>query len=73
MVVVCFGSVAAPLVNTSLMSAFPESGRSDQQKLGEIKARFRPEAFVLVAPNRCASCHLDAQTSGKDSQLPELL
>jgi hypothetical protein len=28
------------------MSAFPESGRSDQQKLGEIRVRFRPEAVV---------------------------
>jgi len=27
-----------------LMSAFPESGRSDRQKLGEIKVRFRPQA-----------------------------
>jgi len=27
-----------------LMSAFPESGRSDRQKLSEIDVRFRPEA-----------------------------
>ncbi len=24
------------------MSAFPESGRSDREKLGEIRVRFRP-------------------------------
>jgi hypothetical protein len=30
------------------MSAFPESGRSDWQKLGEIKVRFRPQADVLI-------------------------
>jgi len=29
---------------SSRMSAFPESGRSDRQKLGEIRVRFRPEA-----------------------------
>jgi hypothetical protein len=28
------------------MSAFPESGRSDRQKLGEIRVRFRPEAAI---------------------------
>ena len=39
-----FGSLAALFTNISLMSAFPESGRSDRQKLGEIRVRFRPEA-----------------------------
>ena len=29
------------------MSAFLHSGRSDRQKLGEIKVRFRPEADFL--------------------------
>jgi hypothetical protein len=28
-----------PLQNKKAMSAFPESGRSDRQKLGEIKVR----------------------------------
>jgi hypothetical protein len=28
------------------MSAFPESGCSTPQKLGEIRVRFRPEAAV---------------------------
>ncbi len=28
------------------MSAFPESGRSDRQKLGENRVRFRPEAAI---------------------------
>ena len=28
------------------MSAFPESGRSDRKKLGEIKVRFRPQAVI---------------------------
>ncbi len=36
-----FGSLAALLDNISPMSAFPESGRSDWQKLGEIRVRFR--------------------------------
>jgi hypothetical protein len=43
-----FGSLAAPLVNISLMSAFPESGHSDRQKLGEIRVRFRPEADLRL-------------------------
>ena len=30
----------------NLTSAFPETGRSDQQKLGEIKVRFRPGAVI---------------------------
>ncbi len=30
------------------MSAFPESGRSDGQKLGEIRVRFRPGTVVEV-------------------------
>jgi hypothetical protein len=41
-----FGSAAAPFANLSVMSAFPESGRSDRQKLGEIRVRFRPRADV---------------------------
>ena len=28
------------------MSAFPESVRSDRQKLGEIRVRFRPKSEV---------------------------
>jgi len=32
------------------MSAFPESGRSDRQKLGEIRVRLRPEADVRNWP-----------------------
>jgi len=44
------GSLADPLTNISLMSAFPESGRSDRQKLGEIRVRFRPEADL----HKCA-------------------
>jgi len=31
------------------MTAFPESGRSDRQKLGEIKGRFRPEAVARLS------------------------
>jgi len=30
------------------MSAFPESGRSDRQKLGEIRVRFRPQADMTT-------------------------
>ena len=29
------------------MSAFLQSGRSDQQKLSQIRVRFRPEAAIL--------------------------
>ncbi len=32
------------------MSAFLQSGRSDQQKLGEIKVRFRPRADIGSRP-----------------------
>ena len=39
-----FGSLADLLTNSSLMSAFPESGRSGTTKTTEIKVRFRPEA-----------------------------
>ena len=35
-----------PYQLTSGMSAFPEGGRSDRQKLSEIKVRFRPETDV---------------------------
>jgi len=31
----------------SVMSAFTRSGRSDHQKLSEIRGRFRPEALVI--------------------------
>ncbi len=31
------------------MSPFPESGRSDRRKFGEIRVRFRPEADIRVA------------------------
>jgi hypothetical protein len=34
------------------MSAFLNSGRSDHQELGEINARFRPEAAVIAVMNR---------------------
>ena len=35
----------------SLMSAFPETGRSIPPENGEIKVRFRPEAELLVRSN----------------------
>jgi len=41
-----FGSLADLQDDISLMSAFPESGRSDRQKLGDIRVRFRPGADV---------------------------
>ena len=43
-----FGSFAALPDNISLMSAFPETGRSDQQKLGENRVRFRPRAATPI-------------------------
>ncbi len=58
-----FGSLADLFSKSSLMFAFPESGRSDQQKLGEIRVRFRPEAAVIasydtaILPNRNAKSH----------------
>jgi len=47
-----FGSLAAIKDDFSLMSAFPESGRSDTQKTAEMKVRFRPEAAVTRAFER---------------------
>ena len=44
-----FGSLADVFTNSSLMSAFPESGRSDHQKLSNIKVRFRPQAAVSLS------------------------
>ena len=32
------------------MSPFPESGRSDRQKLGEISVRLRPQAATHLLP-----------------------
>ena len=49
-----FGSLAALFVNISLMSAFPESGRSITQKTAETKVRFRPQADIKKAPPRWA-------------------
>jgi len=43
---ISFGSLAALFTNSSLMSAFPESGRSDQQNFNKMTGRFRPEAVV---------------------------
>ncbi len=45
------GSLAALQDDISLMSAFPESGRSDRQRLGEIRVRFRPEADISTRTN----------------------
>ncbi len=42
------GSLADLWTDSSLMSAFPESGRSDHQILSEIKVRFRPEAVIQI-------------------------
>ncbi len=44
-----YASLAALLFNISLMSAFPESGRSDTPKSGKTKVRFRPLADVKFA------------------------
>ena len=38
------GSLAVVRANISLMSAFPESGRSDTPKSTRFEVRFRPEA-----------------------------
>jgi len=38
------------------MSAFPETGRSDQQKLGKIKVRFRPIADIDCAIDTSNFC-----------------
>ncbi len=40
------GSLAAPLDDISLMSAFPESGRSNDQKYVILKVRFRPKGDI---------------------------
>ncbi len=39
-------TLADHLVDSRLMSAFPDSGRSDWQILGEFKVRFRPKAVI---------------------------
>ena len=39
------------------MSAFPESGRSDQQKLGETKVRFRPQADIEISEDKLRHNH----------------
>jgi len=52
------------------MSAFPESGRSDQQKLGEIKVRFRPKAVVPVTTHNARnSCRASAASATGASEL----
>ncbi len=73
-----FGSLAASLANSSLMSAFPESGRSDRQNLTEFRVRFRPQAVVkginvarcYAAPEvrACIQCKLK-----KGNLSPELI
>jgi len=35
----------------ALMSAFPDSGRSNHQNLEEINFRFRPQADIGTEPN----------------------
>ena len=42
----------------SRTSAFPESGRSDRQKLGEIRVRFRPTAVIYSFKNGVSRCYL---------------
>ncbi len=42
-----FGSVPDYRHSINLMAAFPESGRSDRQKLDKTRVRFRPEADVV--------------------------
>ncbi len=44
---------------SGLMSAFLQSGRSDRQKLGEIRVRFRPIAVVDI--NKKAGWNTPAQ------------
>ncbi len=57
------------------MSAFPQSGQSDPEKLHEINGRFRPEAVVLPSmnPRVCVppTC-IDLETNGLVlSELPD--
>ena len=43
-----FGSLAAPLVNISPMSAFPESGRFYPGETPIFRVRFRPKAVTAA-------------------------
>ena len=43
-----FGSLADLFTNSSLMSAFPNSGRLIVVNIGKMRVRFRPEADVAV-------------------------
>ncbi len=46
------------------MSAFPESGRSDRQKSGEISVRFRPGADILNLYRYCTMALILARGYG---------
>jgi len=39
------------------MSAFPESGRSDRQKSGENRVRFRPKADIELSQDKLRHNH----------------
>ncbi len=47
------GSLADLWTHSSLMSAFLESGRSDQQKSEKIRVRFRPKAAGYKPVHGC--------------------
>jgi len=49
------------------MSAFLESGRSDRQKLGEIKVRFRPEADLVDLVEARRYGNLSGISSNRDT------
>ncbi len=47
-----FGSLEVVQANISLMSAFPESGRSETRKRMKSKVRFRLEAAIQIDRKR---------------------
>ena len=51
-----------------LMSAFPESGRSGRQNLGEIKVRFRPQAVIREEPCYSISEMISRTSAWKESR-----
>ena len=61
------GSLVLPVsyCRVRAMSAFPESGRSDRQKLGENRVRFRPKAVIEKPRHEGGACdyrddHIDS-------------
>ncbi len=64
--------LVAVLQNKRGMSAFPGSGHSDHQILGEIRVRFRPEADMHCVPLAPGTLGLGAPPSASYLSLLDL-